>query len=146
MIELVATLIITASSILLFGYWFRSTCLLILSAKTARYYAGEVAAANQLGFLVAQAELTANTPNLDRLRDLLDRDYAVLGRLLKTYPGDSVMENRMLGINYQVMETWYRLNRRFSAAAARRAIEEMATVVAHMANAVGERAACAAAS
>ena len=54
MIELVTTVIITASSVLLFGYWFRYTCLLILSAKTTRDFAGQVAAANQLGFLEVQ--------------------------------------------------------------------------------------------
>ena len=43
MIELVTTVIITVSSVLLFGYWFRYTCLLILSAKTTRDFAGEVA-------------------------------------------------------------------------------------------------------
>ena len=146
MIELVTTFTITASSILLFGYWFRYTCLLILSAKTAQDYAREVATANQLGFLGAQSELTANAPDLDRLRDQLDRDYAVLNRLIRTSTGDSFIENRMLGINYQVMGTWYRVSRVFSAAAARRALEEMSTVVAHMANAVGENAACAAAA
>jgi hypothetical protein len=146
MIELVTTLIITASSILLFGYWFHYTCLLILSAKTARNYIGQVVAANQLGFLAAQSELTTSTTNLDRLRDQLDRDYAVLNRLLKASPGDSFIEDRMLGINYQVMGTWYRLNSRFSVVAARRALEEMAAVVAHMANTVGEHAAYGAAA
>jgi hypothetical protein len=146
MIELLTTLIVTASSILLFGYWFRYTCLLILSAKTARDYAGQVVAANQLGFLAAQSELTTDAPNLDHLRDQLDHDYAVLNRLLKASPGDLFVENRMLGINYQVMGTLYRLNSRFSGVAARRALEEMAAVMAHMANAVGEHAACAAAA
>jgi hypothetical protein len=146
LIELVTTFAITASSVLLFGYWFRYTCLLILSAKTAQDYAREVAVENQLGFLGAQSELTTNAPDLDRLRDQLDRDYAVLNRLIRTSTGDSFIENRMLGINYQVMGTWYRCSRWFSMAAARRALEEMSTVVAHMANAVGELAACAAAA
>ncbi len=146
MIELVTTFAITASSILLFGYWFRYTCLLILSAKTAQDYAREVAAVNQLGFIGAQSELTTNAPDLDRLRDQLDRDYAVLSRLIRTSTSDSFIENRMLGINYRVMGTWYRVSGVFSVAAARRALEEMSTVVAHMANAVGENAACAAAA
>ncbi len=146
MIELVTTLVITAGSILLFGYWFRYTCLLILSAKTAYDFTGEVAAVNQLGFLRAQSELTTHASNLDRLRDQLDRDYAVLNRLIKTSSGDSFIENRMLGINYQVMGTWYRLTKRFSAIAPRRALEEMSMVLAHMANAVGEHTACAVAA
>jgi hypothetical protein len=52
----------------------------------------------------------------------------------------------MLGINYRLMGTWYRLSRGFSAVAARRALQEMSMVVAHMANSVGEHAACAAAA
>ena len=68
MIELVTTVIITVSSVLLFGYWFRYTCLLILSAKTTRDFAGQVAAANQLGFLEVQAQLRAKlSDNLDSL-------------------------------------------------------------------------------
>ena len=67
MIELISTVIITASSVLLFGYWFRYTCLLILSAKTARDFAGQVAAANQLGFLDVQNQLRGASVNLDSL-------------------------------------------------------------------------------
>ena len=40
MIELLATTIITVSSVALFGYWFRYTCLLILSAKTTQDLCG----------------------------------------------------------------------------------------------------------
>ncbi len=57
MLELIVTLVITVSSVLLFGYWFRYTCLLILSAKTTRDYAADIAAANQLSFLQVQAQL-----------------------------------------------------------------------------------------
>jgi hypothetical protein len=150
MIELVATAIITASSILLFGYWFRYTCLLILSAKTTRDYAGAVAQANQLGFLQVQSQLAASAPQLDQLRDALDRDYSVLVYLLKHAPssgsGEDSLEKRMLEINYRLMRTWYNVSRRFSPAAASRAIEEMSQVVAHFANTMGERASAGAAA
>ena len=46
MFETATTILIIVGSMLLFGYWFRYTCLLILSAKTTRDYAGEVAAAS----------------------------------------------------------------------------------------------------
>ena len=45
MLESVLTILISVSSTLLFGYWFRYTCLLILSAKTTRDYAAEAPAA-----------------------------------------------------------------------------------------------------
>ncbi len=82
MIELVATIAITATSVLLFGYWFRYTCMLILSAKPARSFAHDVATANQLGFVAAQMQLGDREGNLDELRRTLERDYAVLSRLL----------------------------------------------------------------
>jgi hypothetical protein len=149
MIELVATAVITASSILLFGYWFRYTCLLILSAKTTRDYAGAVASANQLGFLEVQSQLSQGVPQLDQLKNALDRDYGVLVYLLKNAPGatgEDGLEKRMLEINYRLMSTWYSVSRRFSPAAAARAIEEMSMVVAHFANAMGERSSAAAAA
>ena len=150
MIELIATVIITVSSVLLFGYWFRYTCLLVLSTKTVRDYAGEVAAANQLGFLEIQSQLRGGSPELDRLCGMLDRDYAVLTSLLKhssaASPKDLGIETRMLEINYRLMSAWYRVSSRFSTAAARRTLDEMSMVVAYFANTMGERAAMSAAA
>jgi hypothetical protein len=54
------------------------------------------------------------------------------------------LEKRMLEIDYRLMRAWYHVSRGFSAATARRAVEEMSLVVAHFANAMGERAAAAA--
>lgn len=144
MVELIATAVITASSLLLFGYWFRYTCILILSAKTTRDYAASVAQANQLGFLAVQAQLREQAPELDRMKAALDRDYEVLSYLLKhasSTEGESNVEKLMLGINYRVMGAWYGFSRKFSPAIAARAIEEMSQVVAHFANAMGERSA-----
>lgn len=145
MTEFVITGIITVSSMLLLSYWFRYTCLLILSTKTARDYVGDVAAANQLGFLEVRSRLRVGSPDLDRLRKTLDRDYEVLTRIL-TRSAESGMEERMLGIDYRFMGAWYRVSSRFSPAAARQALEEMSMIVAHFANTMGERAAGAAAA
>lgn len=145
MTELIATVIITTSSAALFAYWFRYTCMLILSAKTTRDYAADVASANQLGFLQVQTALRDRaSADLDTLKDSLDRDYAVLSYLLKhaSSPSDAddAIEKRMLAINYRLMGAWYSTARRFSPAAAHSALQEMATVVAHFANSMGERA------
>jgi len=146
MTETLATIAIIASSMLLFGYWFRYTCLLILSARTARDYAGEVALANQLSFLEVQARLREPAASdLARLRDLLDRDYAVVRYLLKhasrPVQGESSLEAVMLGVNYRLMQAWYAMSRRVSTSAACRALDEMSMVVAHFANTMGERSA-----
>jgi hypothetical protein len=150
MIELIATVTITVSSIVLFAYWFRYTCLLILSAKTARDYTSDVAYSNKLGFPEVQQQLNRSaSPDLDRLRAALDNDYRVVRNLLKYMPkseeGPSPLETQMLAINYRLMGTWYQVSRHFSGTIAARALGEMSMVVAHFANLMGEQAASAAA-
>lgn len=151
MIELMATVIITAGSVLLFGYWFRYTCLLILSARTTRDYAAQVATANQLNFPAVQSMLRDTAiADLDRLKDSLDRDYKVLTYLLKNSAnpgtGEDAIEKHMLEIDYRMMRAWYSVSRQFSPAAAMRALDEMSVVVAHFANSMGERSAVGAAA
>jgi hypothetical protein len=146
MVELVATTTMTIGSALLFGYWFRFACLLILSTKTARDHTRAVAVANRLEFLEIQSQLHHPRADLERLRRLLDRDYAVLTSLLKDSSDCSPMEckteMRMLKINYCLVSLRYELSRRFSMAAAARALKEMSLVVEYFANAMGERAMC----
>ena len=147
MIELAATAIITFSSAVLFGYWFRYTCLLILSAKTTRDYAEQVAEANQLSFLTVQRELAGGlAQDLDWLHASLDRDYQVLARLWGQAPREGGLERRMLQTNYRLMSFWGRLVKSFFPQTARKALEEMALTIAHFANALGEQSAAAAAA
>lgn len=147
MIELIITVVITASSALLFGYWFRYTCLLILSAKTARDFAAEVATANQLGFLAVQSQLRESSADVSGLRQALDRDYATLKNLLQQSADSSAsVERQMLAIHYRITSVWFSATNRFSATAANKALQEMSMVVAHLANVMGEQAASAAAA
>jgi hypothetical protein len=148
MLELIVTVLITVSSALLFGYWFRYTCLLILSARTTRDYAAEIAQVNQLSFLQVQAQLRDQPVHLDRLQAALDRDYAAITNLIQNASGqgDWGMEDRMLQLNYRLMGAWCGISRRFSNEMGRRALDEMSTIIAHFANAMGERAAVGAAA
>ena len=148
MVQTATTAVLMVGSFLLLGYWFRYTCLLILSAKTTRDYAGEVAEANQLSFLEVQARLRAETPaNLDNLHAALDRDYARITELLKAGSGqDLPLEDRMMQMNYRVTQMWYRATRRISSSAARNALDEMSMMVSHFANSMGERASSSAAA
>jgi len=150
MIELSATIVILASSVLLFGYWFRYTCLLILSARTTRDYAADVATANQLSFLEVQSMLRAHAAaDLGTLKASLDRDYKVLSYLLKhsanPSSGEDAVEKRMLEVHYRLMAAWYSVCRNLSPTAAYRALDEMASVVAHFANSMGAQTAASAA-
>ena len=149
MLELIVTLVITVSSVLMLGYWFRYSCLLILSAESIRDYAADIAAANQLSFLKVQAELRDQQPaDLNRLQASLDRDMAVVTYLIQNTcgQGDWGMESRMLQLNYRLMSTWCSVSQRFSPEAGRRALDEMSMIVSHFANSLGEQAAAGAAA
>lgn len=142
------SVVIIAFSLLLFLYWFRYSCLLILSTKTAKDYTTQVARANQLEFASIRAHLRyADGPEtLDPLRQSLERDYRLLTGLLSHAAqfqlGSLSIEQRMLMIDYQVMRLTYRLSNLFSQSGyARQSLEEMADIVAHLANAMGERSA-----
>jgi hypothetical protein len=116
MIELIATITLTAGSILLFCYWFRYTCFLILNAQTVREYAMNVAQANQLTFFETQTSLAGASPNLDRLKNAMDRDYAVITGLLNQLEAEqSGIEQRMLALHYRMMGVWYQASRHISA-------------------------------
>ncbi|MBZ5672868.1 MAG: hypothetical protein LAP61_01345 [Acidobacteriia bacterium] len=149
MLELIVTLVITVSSVLMLGYWFRYSCLLILSAETTRDYAADIATANQLSFLQVQAELREQQPaDLNRLQASLDRDLAVVTYLIQNASGQGEwgIEARMLKLNYRLMSTWCSVSQRFSPEAGRRALDEMSMIVSHFANSLGEQASAGAAA
>jgi hypothetical protein len=150
MLEFAVTATLTVGSALLFAYWFRYTCLLILSAKTARDYTVDVVAANQLGFLEVQTQLRQGALQLDPLHAALARDYDVVTYLLKhaaqSSNEESPLEARILEMNYRLMGAWYQVSRRFSTTFARQALEEMSLIIGHFANVMGERAAAGAAA
>jgi len=149
MLDLIVTLLITVSSVLMLGYWFRYSCLLILSAETTRDYAVDIATANQLSFLQVQAELRDQQPaDLNRLQASLDRDLAVVTYLIQNASGQGEwgMEARMLKLNYRLMSTWCSVSQRFSPEAGRRALDEMSMIVSHFANSLGEQATAGAAA
>ena len=145
MIELIVSTVITAGSALLFAYWFRYTCVLILSAKTVRNYAAEVATAHQLGFEKVQSQLAdSDIENLTRLEQALARDYAVVRSLLDRVENQqSCLETRVLRVHYRIMRAWFGISNRLSPRIAREALSEMCQVVAYLANGVGEVAAVA---
>src|SRR5687767_4255201 len=110
---MIASIAIIVLSVLLFVYWFRYTCLLILSAKTTRDYAGQVAQANELQFLAIQDRLQSSESHgsLDPLQHALNRDYRFITYLLRHASGfqlnGDALENRMLMIDYQIMKLFY---------------------------------------
>ena len=136
-----------ATSIALFCYWFRYSCLLILAAEASRNYSEEVAEANQLSFPQVRSGLRAqDLTDLDRLHKCLERDFAIIACLLNNKPVthfDPGFEEAMLTIHFRVMSACFRLTRTNLRESASDALEEMWLVVSHLANELGERSAAA---
>jgi hypothetical protein len=149
---MISSIVIIAFSAVLLVYWFRYTCLLILRTKPAVDYTPDVVAANQLAFPAIRARLEGKTEaaHLTPLDEALVRDYRLLTYLLEHSAGLQVggftLEQRMLMLDFKAMRIWYAFARRLAVPQARRALREMADIVDHLANAMGERAAASARS
>lgn len=141
---MIGSILVLVVSVILFLYWFRYTCLLILSARPARDFSAQVAEANQLNFPAIRIELRgAEAPaDLGKLEALLARDFRLLNYLMAQvakFPNRGLeLEDRILLLDYRVMKLWYAITRPFAASQAHAALSEMSDIVAHLAHTVGE--------
>ena len=133
-------------SVVLFVYWFRYSCLLILQVRTKESYTLQTAGANGLMFPAVQERLRSagkEAGELDRLHLQLSNDYRFLSFLLRCSSdiGIDPLEQRMLMLDYFVMQLWYRVTRRLAPPQAHNALEEMSNIVSYFAHSVGRHAA-----
>jgi len=138
---LTSVLIIAISGILLV-YWFRYCCLLLIRTH-AEQHAAEVSACDaQFSFHAVRERLQTET-QLDSLHSSLNRDYALFAYLLEHAAGlqATSIEDRLLVIDYKVMQWWYRVTKTAAPEQARRALAEMADVLGLLVGKMGERAA-----
>lgn len=139
--------LILAAVVVLLLYWFRHNCLAILRSKFARDYARQVASANRLSFLEIQYRLQADAERdqLDSLSESLLRDYRILTYLLRHtaefQSGPESLNERMLMLDFRLMQLIYAMTRRLNRRQARRALDEMSQVLNHLANWMGQRTA-----
>ena len=140
---LVSILIIVVSTVL-FLYWFRYTCELILSTRSATSYVLGVAEANGLKWgAVAPCLEGAPAEQLSSLGDDLRGDYTKLDQMLSRSSAAEAdqlaFERGMLKGYFCCLSTMFCVTRRISDRAARSMLITMARVVEHQANLIGER-------
>ena len=133
---MIASALIISFSLVLFIYWFRYSCLLLLRRSAEL----PTTSADRFNYVTVQQGLKAGL-ELDPLRRSLDRDYRVLTYLLDHAAGLELerLEYRLLVLDYKVMQAWYRLTRSAAPQQARRALGEMAEVVNVMVCRIGEQ-------
>ena len=138
---MVASFLIIGFSLLLLVYWFRYSCILLLRAHAKR--AASVSAVPDTRFCFAEVQARLRTAEvLDPLHLSLQRDYEILIYLLQHGAGLSLesLEDRLLVLDYKVMQWWYRLTRVAAPRQARQALYEMASILNVLAQKMGEQA------
>lgn len=139
---MVSEILIAVLVLALSVYWFRYNCLSILKTRVSRDRAQQVAAANQLAFPEAETRLGdhAGLPELEEFSEDLRRDYKVLTCLLRyTAPSPYTIEQRILMLDFRLMQIRYRLTLRYMTASARRSLGECARILEHFAFMLSER-------
>lgn len=139
---MITSVLIIAFSVILLVYWFRYCCILLIRTHAEQQVAVAPACDAQFSFANVRERLRTE-PELDSLHRSLNRDYALFAYLLEHAAGlqATSMEDRLLVIDYKVMQGWYRLTKTAAPEQARRALDEMATVLGLLVGKMGERAA-----
>lgn len=144
--SVIATGIILVVSLVLFAYWFRYSCILILSAKPAWDYSSHIAERESLSFLDVHKRLHAMQTEalgheLDAIQSALQRDYNALMAMNRVDILANVgryVESLMVRVDFQILRVWYFGIRLLWPGQGRIALAEMTEVVRYFANNVGE--------
>jgi hypothetical protein len=138
---MLAGILIIALSSAMFIYWFRYSCILILRNRSEIAAASAPVAGSRFSFVEVLERLNAEqTP--DALQASLERDYRVLRYLIEHSAGLELasLEDRLLMLDYRIMQAVYRLTRTAAPRQARKALSEMASVLGVFAHSIGEQA------
>jgi hypothetical protein len=136
---MLSSVFIIVCSLVLLVYWFRYSCLLLIRSHkvsaepipdVSRFRLQEV----QNGLKLGQA--------LDPLHEALRRDHQLLMYLIEHAPGLGLesFEDRLLMLDYRIMQSWYGLMRALFPARARRPLSEMASILEILIDRMGSRA------
>lgn len=138
---MLTSLLIIGFSLILFVYWFRYSCILLLRNFSEQSVLTGALPDSRFGLAEIRERLKSGL-ELDPLHRSLDRDYRMISYLLRHAPdlGLQSFEDRLLVLDYRVMQCYYRFTRTLSPLHARRALAEMATVLEILAQKIGAQA------
>jgi len=140
---MLASSLIISFSLILFVYWFRYTCLLVLRNAPEATRSTGIPGDAKLSFSEVKTRLNSSSAGmaLDPLQRSLQHDYEVLTYLLNHAVGlDSAsLDRHLLMLDYRIMNGWYRLTKTAAPAQARKALWEMAEILGFLAQRMGEQ-------
>jgi hypothetical protein len=138
---MLASILIIGFSLILFVYWFRYSCILLLRSFSEQPESANSHSDSRFSFAHVREQLKDGL-ELDPLHQALDRDYRMISYLLQHAPDLELqsLEDRLLVLDYRVMRCYYRFTRTIAPLHARSALVEMATVLGILAQKIGEQA------
>lgn len=146
---MITGVVIIILSLAMFVYWFRYSCLLILESDWNEEQANVMAVQSGLAFGAIKESLACagSAEELDRVKDLLDRDLEIVLSLLSSQPefrnSGLSLESRMLMLEYQFVKAWFAVTRSIAGPSAQQALRKMAHVVSYIAGECGDHLATA---
>ena len=135
---MVTGVFIIAISVILFIYWLRYSCVLLL--RNAQERAGMSTLADQRFSFSSVLERLKTDRDLGPLERALERDYYVVMYLIE-HAADlelASIENKLLVIDCKLMRVWSRLTRTVAPQQSRKALSEMAAVLSVLVGQMGE--------
>ena len=136
---MITSVFIIAISVILFVYWLRYSCVMLLRSAQER---GEMAKSADERFSVAAVQERLKIGgDLDPLEQALERDYHVVTYLIE-HAADlelASIENKLLVLDYQLMRFWSRVTRTVAPQQSRKALSEMASVLSVLVGQMGDQ-------
>ena len=136
---MVTSVFIIAISVVLFAYWLRYSCVLLLRNAQERSLASSQEREN---FGISHVLESLKTEcDLAPLEQALERDYHVVTYIIE-HAADlelASIENKLLVVDYKMMRIWSRLTRTLAPQQSRRALREMASVLQVLVSQMGDQ-------
>jgi hypothetical protein len=126
---MITSVFIIAISVVLFVYWLRYSCVMLLRNAQERTVVSMVA--DERFSISSVRERLKAKGDLDSLERDLERDYHVVTYLIE-HAADlelASIENKLLVIDYKLMRLWSHLTRTAAPEQSRKALAEMASVL-----------------
>ncbi|MGD0498820.1 MAG: hypothetical protein ABSC23_10340 [Bryobacteraceae bacterium] len=137
---MLASALIIGLSLILLAYWFRYSCLLLLRDGAQVAASPQAASDPRFSFVDVQRRIDS-AQDLDPLQRALQRDYKVLVFLFEHASGLGLgsLEDRLLVLDYKMMQWWYRVTKPVLPSQARHALAEMASILDVLVRRMGEQ-------
>lgn len=136
---MVTSVFIIVISVILFVYWLRYSCVMLL--RSARERAEMPTVADERFNVSSVLERLKTESDLAPLERALERDYYVVTYLIE-HAADlelASIENKLLVLDYKLMRLWSRLTRTVAPQQSRKALSEMASVLSVLVGQMGEQ-------